>query len=177
MSYSNPIKQKKYQSKWYQKNKKRLSIDAKKYREINRDKINKRQREFYLLNRVEKIRYEKERRNNDKYKEYKKKYDIIYYDVNKEKIKKRTYRYTREKYGITLEQYDNMFRKQKGKCPICNNPLGKLGIGTGPCIDHSHLTKKVRDLLCRKCNLGLGLFKDNPKILESAVKYLYRHLG
>jgi hypothetical protein len=39
-------------------------------------------------------------------------------------------------------------------------------------VDHGHETGEVRGLLCSNCNLGLGYFKDNPKYLEGAIKYL-----
>jgi hypothetical protein len=40
------------------------------------------------------------------------------------------------------------------------------------CIDHCHETGAVRGLLCRSCNLGLGMLGDNLIGLRFAVKYL-----
>lgn len=59
-----------------------------------------------------------------------------------------------------------LFIKQKGKCAICKIDMTSL------CIDHCHKTNKIRGLLCNPCNLGLGNFKDNPKYLKKAIKYL-----
>jgi hypothetical protein len=42
----------------------------------------------------------------------------------------------------------------------------------GPSLDHDHETKHTRGALCRHCNLGLGCFKDNPALFESAISYL-----
>lgn len=40
------------------------------------------------------------------------------------------------------------------------------------CIDHNHTTGVVRGVLCDYCNKGLGLFRDNPKFLKTAINYL-----
>ena len=74
-------------------------------------------------------------------------------------------------YGITVEQYNDMLDKQKGKCAICTvkKPGGRTKMFF---IDHCHNTGKVRGLLCMRCNTGLGLFLDNPKFLLNAISYL-----
>jgi hypothetical protein len=42
-------------------------------------------------------------------------------------------------------------------------------------IDHDHKNNKIRGLLCAICNQALGLFKDNIKNLQEAIKYLEEH--
>jgi len=74
-------------------------------------------------------------------------------------------------YGITKEQYEKKFKKQKGKCSICG-ALHIPGRRTGLVIDHDHKTKIFRGLLCQTCNRALGLLKDNIKILKKAIRYL-----
>ena len=39
-------------------------------------------------------------------------------------------------------------------------------------IDHCHTTRKARGLLCSRCNTALGLFKDDPGVIENALIYL-----
>ena len=39
-------------------------------------------------------------------------------------------------------------------------------------IDHCHKTGKVRGLLCKHCNHGLGKFKDDVNLLKIAIDYL-----
>lgn len=73
----------------------------------------------------------------------------------------------KNEYGLTVEQYEAMARKQKGVCKICEKPASdRLH------VDHNHLTNEVRGLLCGNCNRGLGLFKENPEIINSAISYL-----
>lgn len=80
----------------------------------------------------------------------------------------------KKRYGITMEEYDRMFSSQSGICPICgtNDPGGNGGIMV---VDHDHETGKVRDLLCHKCNAGIGYFGDNPEQLRKAATYLEKH--
>lgn len=72
-------------------------------------------------------------------------------------------------FGITPEDYNQMFVTQNGLCAICLKPSRD---GTNLRIDHNHETGKIRGLLCENCNFGLGHFKDNSEVLLSAVKYL-----
>jgi hypothetical protein len=66
------------------------------------------------------------------------------------------------------EIYQELSDQQKNVCAICKNPEQ----GRSLALDHNKQTKEVRGLLCTKCNLGLGLFKDNILRLESAITYL-----
>ena len=63
----------------------------------------------------------------------------------------------KRKFGLTLDQYDQMFESQNGVCGICGKPdiTGKYLY-----VDHNHETGKVRGLLCHRCNCGLGYFED-----------------
>jgi len=72
-------------------------------------------------------------------------------------------------YGMTPEQYDAMFKRQKGRCAICREQVPyRLG------VDHCDLTKVVRQLLCVPCNTGIGGLKHRPALLRRAAKYLER---
>ena len=94
---------------------------------------------------------------------------------NPEIQKRYTGRYTeyrrnhrlKARYQITLEEYDLLFEKQKGRCAICDKTENrKLA------VDHCHVTGKVRGLLCTKCNFGIGYLNHSIPTLESAIKYL-----
>ncbi|MCP4994783.1 MAG: hypothetical protein GY934_13530 [Gammaproteobacteria bacterium] len=42
-------------------------------------------------------------------------------------------------------------------------------------VDHCHRTHAIRGLLCRTCNSGIGLLKDDPTIVAKAAAYLRKH--
>ena len=93
--------------------------------------------------------------------------------------KKRSPKYSRRtnlkrNYGMTLEDYDKMFRDQAGVCAICGEPETSPRV-SNLTVDHCHNTNKVRGLLCNNCNRGIGLLKDNPKILDKARQYLEKY--
>lgn len=70
------------------------------------------------------------------------------------------------RYKLTPMEYQRMHDAQKGMCLICGD-ASKL------VVDHKHdETKKVRALLCTRCNTGLGLFRENVDILLAAIGYL-----
>lgn len=90
---------------------------------------------------------------------------------NKEKsIKSGKNTRLKRQFGITLEQYDNIKLSQKGLCAICNNPPGKKDL----CVDHDHLSGRVRELLCGNCNTLLGKCKENTNVLDNAIKYIIK---
>ena len=76
--------------------------------------------------------------------------------------------YRLKKYGLSVEQYNELRDGQGSKCKIC----GEITI---LCVDHDHETGAVRGLLCRACNLGLGNFKDDERLLALATQYLQNY--
>jgi hypothetical protein len=71
-------------------------------------------------------------------------------------------------YGITLEQFNTMVVEQNGVCAICDKPP----VDERLVVDHCHITGKVRGLLCRLCNSGIGKLGDDVERLKRAVAYL-----
>ena len=84
------------------------------------------------------------------------------------------------KYGITNKDYDLILKSQNGTCAICDGENSTREKGThnnksvamALSVDHNHKTGKVRGLLCNGCNTSLGKFKDDPVLLQKAIKYL-----
>lgn len=76
----------------------------------------------------------------------------------------------RKRYGITLDQYNEMFNNQNGCCAICGKH--QLNFKVSLCVDHCHLTGLVRGLLCSSCNRAIGYFQESLSNIENAVLYL-----
>jgi hypothetical protein len=73
--------------------------------------------------------------------------------------------------GINAEEYNNWLDKQGGRCAICGEePPDSRGLA----VDHDHKTGKIRGLLCYRCNLGLGNFRDDTSLIQSAMIYLIK---
>ena len=79
-------------------------------------------------------------------------------------------------YNLSIEEFEFKYNSQQGRCAICKKSVlfsGTVQNRTSiACVDHDHITNKVRGLLCNNCNRALGLFQDSPEILESALSYL-----
>jgi hypothetical protein len=70
--------------------------------------------------------------------------------------------------GMTEADYDIMLVKQNGVCFICGSlPTGRR---TKLCVDHDHITGKVRGLLCVGCNSSLGWIEN--KGVAKVLAYL-----
>ena len=82
--------------------------------------------------------------------------------------------FMRLKYGVTKEKYQEMLDSQNGVCAVCKTKPDFKTWKKRLSIDHCHVTGRVRGLLCDPCNRGIGMLKDDPSILENAIKYLAR---
>lgn len=77
----------------------------------------------------------------------------------------------KHEYGITLSEWDELFRKQGGVCALCQR---ECSTGRRLCVDHDHVTGQVRGLLCHDCNTGIGKLQDDPELLVKAAGYVAR---
>ncbi|MFA6082647.1 MAG: endonuclease VII domain-containing protein [Patescibacteria group bacterium] len=94
-----------------------------------------------------------------------------YHNLHKEERIRKSYEWRlKTRYNLTEAQYEQMIEAQQGYCALCKNkPTGRL------CVDHNHKTGKVRELLCVRCNAGLGNFTESLDKLYSAIEYLKKH--
>ena len=72
------------------------------------------------------------------------------------------------KYGISAKECHQMLIDQGGVCAICKT----LPDDKALCVDHNHETGVVRGLLCLHCNTGIGNFRDDPHLLDAAMRYV-----
>ena len=140
------------------RNKEKKKATDRRYRLLNKEKLRE-QRLLRRKNNPEEYKRRgrlKRQREKEKFGYNLKKYQALAYQKKLQKV-----------YGLTLEQYNQMFVSQNGKCKICNESQEKR-----LCVDHCHKTGKVRGLLCSNCNFGIAFLKDDPNLLLSAIKYL-----
>ena len=112
----------------------------------------------------------KEKRNQQSRDRYKKDPEKIrrqnkeWADNNKDKVRSSK---RKQLYKLTDIEYTKLLKSQNNKCWICKEKFEEV-----PHIDHNHNTGKVRGLLCRNCNLGLGHFIDSMYRVFKAFFYL-----
>ena len=108
-----------------------------------------------------------------------------WYDADPERAKRKTlesyYRHHTERrnqqvesrlmsrYGITLDQYNEMLEAQDGVCAICKK---MCTTGQRLAVDHDHETGEVRALLCKGCNFKVGQIEKDWERTKAVLEYL-----
>lgn len=120
------------------------------------------------------------KRNAEKRREYQREY----YKRNREAALEysrriRTPKYNREKniyskYGITQDEFLSLLKSQENKCACCGKEFVDTPSKRGAYIDHCHNSKRVRGLLCNRCNAGIGFLGDTIEGIQRAIDYLQR---
>lgn len=95
-------------------------------------------------------------------------------------LNKKSYNYSKQrkyllnkKFGITIEEYDNLLLDQHNRCYICHIHTSKLDKSLA--VDHDHITGKVRGLLCGSCNRFLGRINDSIETANRLLEYLKKN--
>lgn len=140
--------------------------NTKRWRNKNKEKVLFLEKKYRMEN-VEKCKA-KDKKSYEKHKEARLEADKDYYWNGGGKQKAR-WRIIKRKYGITREEFNEVFERQGMACAIC----GKRDFTEWTLnIDHDHETGRLRGILCNNCNIAIGLMKDNVGFLECAIKYL-----
>jgi Recombination endonuclease VII len=135
---------------------------------------------------------DRQRRQTESYRDYQREYQRAYYHRTKDqrtpeqrehrrqylkdyrrrnraKLQPKQQATERERlYRLSEAEFRSLMEQQGSECAICTRLL------TDPIVDHDHATGKVRGLLCRRCNTGIGMLEDNPDTLMRAADYILR---
>jgi hypothetical protein len=155
-----------YNARWREANREKAATYSRRWRENNKDKKRADAREYYknntLVIKERSLAYRQ--KNADKLRAK----GAAFREANRLKLRDAS----RRRIGIMdAHRFDELWRLQCGVCAICRtSDFGKQG----PCGDHDHATGLMRGVLCSVCNLALGLFRDSPERLLSAVTYLQK---
>ena len=71
-----------------------------------------------------------------------------------------------------------MAENRAPRCEICGELEShklKWGGRKALAFDHCHKTNRQRGRLCARCNIGIGFFRDDPRLLLSAMDYLRKY--
>lgn len=71
------------------------------------------------------------------------------------------------KYGINPRELRARLATGAG-CEICGTVTDDL------VVDHCHESYRVRGMLCTQCNVGIGMFSEDPARMQAAANYLLR---
>ena len=165
MAYVDKQRQKEHHAAYYQANKEKIRIKARinwrnwrqKHKEELAEKLKSRIKNDEVF-RQKRINWSKRWRLN-----------------NPEKMAESKKKSLLKSYGLTWEQYQDMVNSTGSCCYICGKLTTFENSHNGLNVDHDHVTKKVRGLLCSNCNTSIGLANDNPVLLRKMIKYLKKY--
>lgn len=143
--------------------------EARAYRLAHPDRVRETKRRYYAAN-AERIRAEKKALRDadpEKYREARRRS----YRRNADAAKARRRRLSLRTYGLTEQTFSQMLTAQGGTCAICRGPE-KGGMRLS--VDHDHATGLVRALLCRACNVAVGVI-ENKGLVHEIHDYLRAH--
>lgn len=132
--------------KYYYKNRDKICLQHKKYYKQHKKEICKRNSEYYKKNKLKVT--------------LKKTETYINNTVSEKHLK--------ERYQLTIEDYNKLFQEQQGCCAICGKHQSELKHRLN--VDHNHKTGKIRGLLCPKCNTALGVYEVWVKQFNFKIK-------
>lgn len=87
-------------------------------------------------------------------------------------LKDKRERLQASKYSISVERLEELRKEQIGLCALCGE---KFDEKFSPAVDHCHDTGVIRGLLHHRCNVMIGMGRDNPELLRLGAEYLERH--
>jgi hypothetical protein len=155
MPYKNPEDGKANKKEYYVMHHERELAKRREYCAKNRDKERARAAEYRNNNR------DKVRASDKRFRE-----------KHLDKVKVRD-TFLKRKYGISLDEWNLLYEKQRGLCANsgCGKALETVGRWTAA-TDHDHISGIVRGLLCHGCNTALGLLHDDYVRINGLAEYV-----
>jgi Recombination endonuclease VII len=159
-----------YMREWKKKNPERVREINRRYRERNREKAREAARNWrarnLLRSRDAALRWAKA--NPEAHKASSTRWRQLHPDRARANWRRSD---LKNKYGITLAEYDALLQAQNGRCAVCETkPTQKILH-----VDHDHVTGELRGLLCSACNTALGLLNDDPKRIRALAAYVAQY--
>lgn len=97
-----------------------------------------------------------------------------HYQMNRKNLELKPIQVRRDYLNKWRGEYrKGVLQKYGDRCGVCQTVILKEKERH---IDHDHVTGVIRGVLCRKCNLGLGMFNDSPELLATAISHILKHL-
>jgi Recombination endonuclease VII len=124
---------------------------------LNREHYRRLRKKWYKLNRAKVL-----------------KYTAAWETLNPEKLAlKRAKVSTKDRRGVTPEEFETRIQQQRNRCPIGNHLFVERGRAKqAPVLDHDHKNGINRAIICREHNTALGMFHDSLAELQAASAYL-----
>lgn len=149
--------------KWQKENPEKHREKQKRWRRNNPEKVILMNAEQHKKHAVKISAHRKQRYREDPEKFRKRGRE--YYRKNPEKQRARV---IKRLYGLTEDDYRELLDNTMGICPICKEEFADDTV----CVDHDHKTGRIRGIICHRCNLSLGRFDDNIRLILNAIRYL-----
>ena len=80
-------------------------------------------------------------------------------------------RFLRWKYGIGIDEYEQLEAAQGDGCAVCGQRPPEPKVLH---VDHRHSDGRIRGLLCSNCNTALGLLREDSEVIERLALYAAR---
>lgn len=135
---------------------------------------------LYRAKNIDKCRA-KGRKYQQEHREERKKYHQRWYEskkINNPGFSSETH--LKSRYGISRQAFQEMYDVQEGHCNICEEFFelgGSRKEYKSLVVDHNKETGQVRALLCHRCNLAIGLLKEDSERALKLAGYLMHYNG
>jgi hypothetical protein len=83
----------------------------------------------------------------------------------------------KQAYGVGIDYFNTKLTEQGGVCAGCKRNVKTIWRGkeVSMALDHNHITKTPRGVLCIKCNRALGLLEENEKTFLNLIDYINKY--